>query len=337
MLAALAVILAAGASCGAAPPGLPGRDSAAIREVAEGKRSVANAAWWGFDPINATSALQSAIRSGAATVLVPNVGMPWIIDPIYLESGQEIDLERGVEIRARRGGFRGKVDALFKLENKSNVAIKGYGATLRMNKDDYRRAPYEKAEWRHCVSIFGGTDVRISGVTLAECGGDGIYIAGGGRPYSKDIVIKDVVSENNYRQAISVISVEHLRIEDSVLRGTEGTPPSAGVDFEPNVPADRLTGITMKDCVIEKNASYGIWVYAGRLAAGSLPVAISIEGGRVSGNGEGALFIESGKAKGAVSIRGTALSGKRSLSAARGFDIKIEDVAPDAAAAKQGP
>jgi Right handed beta helix region len=314
-----------GASAAAANPAP--RDPAAIRELAEGKRKVANAAWWGFDPVNATAALQSAIRSGAATVIVPNVGQPWIVDPIFLESDQEIDLEKGVEIRARPGGFRGKADALLKLVNKSNVTIKGYGAALRMRKEDYRKAPYEKAEWRSCLSIFGGTNIRVLGLTLADSGGDGVYIAGGRRPYSKNILIKDVTADNNYRQGISVISVDGLRIEGSILRGTEGTPPGAGIDFEPNVATDRLSGITMKDCVIENNESYGIWVYGGRLSADSAPIEIDVEGGRVAGNRAGAVFIESKKVKGHVAIRGAELAGARTWKEPGALIVKIEPAA----------
>src|SRR6185312_14713926 len=181
----------------------PGRDPAAIRELAAGKRTDANAAWWGFEPANATAALQAAIRSGAKTVIVPNVGRPWIVDPIFLESDQEIDLEPGVEIRARPGGFRGASDELFKLDGKSNVVIKGYGALVSMRKDDYRSPPYAPSEWRDCLGIYGGTNIKILGLTFSNSGGDGIYIAGAGddRPFSRNILVKDVVSENNYRQA----------------------------------------------------------------------------------------------------------------------------------------
>ncbi len=300
------------------------RDEKAVQEVLAGKRATANAAWWGFNPMNATAALQAAIRSGAAKVIVPNVGKPWIVDPIFLESNQEIDLEPGVEIQARRGEFLGKTDMLFKLVDKTSVTLNGYGAVLSMHKEDYRKVPYSIAEWRSCLGIYGGWNIKIYGITCANSGGDGIYIAGGGRLFSKDIVIKDVVADNNYRQAISVISVDGLLIEGAVLRGTEGTKPGAGIDFEPNGPTDRLSRIVMKNCVIEKNQSYGIWVYTGMLAPDSQPVQIDIEGGTVGGNGAGALFVESRKARGAMSIRSVKLGGKRSLELSKFFTVNID-------------
>lgn len=300
------------------------RDSEAVMAVLRGERTDANAAWWGFDPDNATAALQAAIRSGAATVVVPDMGRPWLVDPIVLEGDQEILLEKGVEIQARPGGFHGRSDMLMRLRDKSNVTIRGYGAVLRMRKEDYRRAPYVKSEFRACLAVYGGTNVRIEGITCASSGGDGIYIAGGMRPYSKDVVIKGVVADDNYRQGISVISVDGLLIEDTVLRGTEGTKPGAGIDFEPNKPTERLTGILLKNCLIEKNESYGIWVYTGNLTADSAPVDITISGGKVSDNGAGALFVQTRSARGALTVRSTRLDGKRSIKTSESFVVDID-------------
>jgi hypothetical protein len=313
------------------PDGWP-RDPKAIQEVGEGKRKIADASWWGFDPVNATAALQAAIRSGAATVIVPNVGKPWIIDPVFLESDQEIEFKRGVEIQARQGGFLDGNDSLFKLENKENIKLSGYGANLLMRKEDYRKAPYERAEWRHCLSLLGGTNIQILGIKCTNSGGDGIFVGRAlrGRPYSKNITIKDFVSESAYRQGISVISVDGLLIEGAILRGTEGTEPSAGIDFEPDYPDERLVGITMKNCLVEKNEGYGILVAVSHLAYGFGPIQIAIEGGRVAENGLGALAVRPGKIKGRVAVRSTDLVGIKQLGKPRSLvvDISTESAVP---------
>ena len=62
----------------------------AVKEVLSGKRTVANAAWWGFDEFDATEALQSAINSGAKRVIVPNMTRDWIVRPINLAGDQEL-------------------------------------------------------------------------------------------------------------------------------------------------------------------------------------------------------------------------------------------------------
>ena len=52
----------------------------AIEEVRAGKRPVAQASWWGFDPAESTAALQAAIDSAAKKVVVEKMPSPWIVD-----------------------------------------------------------------------------------------------------------------------------------------------------------------------------------------------------------------------------------------------------------------
>ena len=46
----------------------------AAAEAAAGERDTASAAWWGFDPEDATDTLQQAIDSGVSRLLVPYMG-----------------------------------------------------------------------------------------------------------------------------------------------------------------------------------------------------------------------------------------------------------------------
>lgn len=226
----------------------------AIDDVAAGKLTEAKASWWGFSEADSTAALQAAINSGVRKLTIDDVGKPWIVQPIQLASHQEIVLEKGVTVLARRGMFRGRNDSLFNIIGKEDVTIRGYGATLRMWRDDYARAPYSKAEWRMALNLGGAKDVKIYGLTLAESGGDGIYVGAGpdGGP-CRNVLIKDVVCDSNYRQGISVINAENLRIEDCVLKNTDGTAPRAGIDFEPNGPKERLVNCVLRNCLIRKN------------------------------------------------------------------------------------
>src|SRR4051812_38465535 len=51
-----------------------------VKEVANGTRTVASAAWWGFNGIDALPALQAALGSNADTVIVPDMdGSQWRI------------------------------------------------------------------------------------------------------------------------------------------------------------------------------------------------------------------------------------------------------------------
>ena len=55
-----------------------------------------------------TEALQAAIQSGAKRVVVPNMTKDWIVRPIQLAGNQELILEDGVVITAKRGEYRSR-------------------------------------------------------------------------------------------------------------------------------------------------------------------------------------------------------------------------------------
>lgn len=214
----IAPVAAAAAARGANPQ--------AIEEVRTGKRPVAQASWWGFQPEESTAALQAAIDSGAKKVVVEKMPSAWIVDQIRLASDQELYFEAGVEVLAKKGAFHGSADSLFSAAGKKNIRLIGPGATLRMRRADYDGKDYRHAEWRHVLKLHGCTGITVEGLTLAESGGDGIYLgAGPGGAPCKDVVIRDVVCDRNYRQGISVISAENLLIERCVLKDTAGTPP----------------------------------------------------------------------------------------------------------------
>lgn len=262
----------------------------AIAEVQSGQRTEANAAWWGFNPEDATETLQAAIRSGAKKVIVPNVGKDWIVRPIHLVSDQEIFLEPGVVITAQRGAYRGRGDSVLNADNVTNLVIRGYGATVRMQKEDYIvgkvlkdlgwnrwYGQYEKAEWRMTLAIRGCVNVKVEGLSLRDSGGDGIYVAGGKLGHSKNINIKDVVCDNNYRQGISVISVNGLLVEDSQFNNTWGTPPSSGVDLEPDSPQELMQNVVFRNCSFKDNYGDGIEVFLANLRSNPPPVSILFE------------------------------------------------------------
>ncbi|NUM56752.1 MAG: right-handed parallel beta-helix repeat-containing protein [Candidatus Hydrogenedentes bacterium] len=289
LFAVAGLIFSAGAS-GNAP------DPKAVEEVASGARTEANAAWWGFNEEDSTDALQAAINSGAKRVVIPNMTKEWIVRPITLAGNQEIVLEPGAAVVAKRGEFRGKGDSLFRASNIENLTIRGYGAKLRMQKEDYIVGDvihrmgwerwfgqYEKAEWRSGLSLNGCSNVVVEGLTICDTGGDGIYVAGGKekRP-CKNIVLRDVVCDNNYRQGISVISVDGLTVENCAFKNTWGTPPSAGVDIEPDSAHEMVKDIVFRNCSFTDNYGDGIEVFLAHQKLDSKPTSILFENCRVS-------------------------------------------------------
>ena len=326
---------------------MPGntKNAQAVAEVLSGKRVVANAAWWGFDEEDATEALQSAINSGAKRVIVPNMTKDWIVRPVTLVGDQELVVEDGVVITAKRGEYRGGGDCVLTARDVSNLTIRGYGATVRMQKEDYivgkvlldmgwQRwfGQYVKAEWRMPLSLQGCRNVKVYGLTLRDSGGDGIIVGrGGARAYSQNIHIKDVVCDNNYRQGISVISVEGLLVENCVFQNTWGTPPSAGVDLEPDTPDERLRDIVFRNCLFADNYGDGIEVFLANLTPDSGDVSILFDNCRVTsrrGAGIRVTKVGDGGPRGVIEFRDCAVENTE------GYGIKVQEKSADRARLK---
>ncbi len=257
-----------------------------IDRVAAGEVREARASWWGFDPEDATACLQAAINSGVPKLIVEDMGSPWIVTPIMLVGNQEIVFEEGVVLLAKRGEYESTGATLMTARDVENVILRGYGATFRMWKEDYANPElYAKGEWRHCLQLRGARNMEVYGLTLASSGGDGIYLGIGPEGQTNtDITIKDVICDDNYRQGISVITAENLLIENTVMRNTGGTPPQAGIDFEPNKPQERLVNVVMRNCLTENNASTGYFFYLRALSGESEPVSIRLENCRSVGD-----------------------------------------------------
>jgi polygalacturonase len=313
-------------------------NSQAVAEVASGRRTTANAAWWGFNEEDSTAALQAAISSGARRVIIPNMGSgrDWIVRPIKLAGNQELYLEDGVVITAKRGEYRGRGDSVFTADSISNLVIRGYGATVRMQKEDYimgdvfarlkwdrNFGQYAKAEWRTTLSLLGVTNAEVLGLTLRDSGGDGIYVAGNhSQPFSKNIHLKDVVCENHYRQGISIISVEGLLAESSAFNNTWGTPPAAGVDIEPDAATDRVRDIVFRNCAFEHNYGDGIEIFLANLKASSADVSILFDNCRVRsrrGAGVRVTKVADDGPGGSIEFRNVAIDDTV------GYGIKVQD------------
>jgi len=254
-----------------------------------------DASTFGFESDDATFALQAAIDSGAKTVFVPNMGSDWIVRPIMLNSNhQEIVFEEGVVVCAKAGEFLRNTDCLFKAVAKQDLKLTGYGATLKMRKNDYLSSPYEEGEWRMGVGLWSCGNVTISGLTIRDTGGDGVYLGmwANEQNFCNDIVIRDVTFDNNYRQGISVISAERLLVENCIIRNTSGHSPQAGIDFEPNYDTQKLVDCVVRGTIIEGNSGNGILFSLTQMSSTNRNNAtVTIEKCSLIGNGERGLSL----------------------------------------------
>jgi hypothetical protein len=290
-----------------------------------------SAAWWGYDPHDATNALQAAIDSGAPVLVVPRMEGPWILSrTLTLRTGGiEILMEPGVVILAAEGAFRGGGECLVEAIGAADFSIVGYGATLRMRKADYQKPPYERSQWRHALSLRGVVRARIAGLSIESSGGDGIYVGTLGprrtRAPCEDVILKDLEIVDNNRQGISVISAKRLLIEHCRIAGTSGALPMAGIDFEPNSADPGFEDCTVRGCTIEGNRGVGILFALGNLDANDAPVSIRVEDCTVN-NPPIAISVMglAGGTRGSLTFSGGSFAGLRLVEPSESLTVRFE-------------
>ena len=206
----------------------------------------------------------------------------WFVRPLFLRQGnRNIILEPGVILMAKKNEFRGVTDSLLTLKSVSNVTLEATGATLQMRKSEYAQPPYHRAEWRMALSLRGCNNVTVRGGSYRESGGDGIYIAGGGgKLYSSNITIMGVTADANWRNGMSVISVDGLTVSDSVFANTNGTNPQCGIDLEPdaNTPPMRMERVVFRNVTVTNNTRCGFQTGLYGLANSTRNVSVLVDG-----------------------------------------------------------
>lgn len=199
---------------------------------------------------NATAAqLQKLLQDGGTDVLVaplPGDEPAWVVgQPLTLtQSHQRVTFAPGTLILAANDTFHGATECLFTIgsyperlapgvpgpPSLTNLSVVGYGAVWRMRRQDYAKTSsgrtngwYTVSEYRNGLTIEGCSHVSIEGITIQETGGDGIYIN-----TVWNVSITRVMISGGYRNGISVIAADGLRVEHSIVRNTRGTDPEAG-------------------------------------------------------------------------------------------------------------
>ncbi len=101
----------------------------------------------------------------------------------------------------------------------------------------------------------GAKHVTIANVTVKDMWGDGFYVHG-----SVDVTFCSVIADNNRRQGLSIIDVDGLLVTNSEFKNTRGTRPAAGIDFEPNDPAEKIINVHIENSKFTDNEGPGILI-----------------------------------------------------------------------------
>lgn len=242
--------------------------------AAAAAEDMVKASSFGWNAADATKCLEAAIASGARTVRVDKQTGDWVVShPISLRSDQEIVFEDGVIVSAKPGCFKGITDALFRAKHVTNSVMRGEGrAVLRMRKRDYLdEKQYRSAEWRHCISTQSPVNFQVRNLTVQSSGGDGVYVNG-----CRNMLVEDVVSDDNLRQGISVISVDGLVVRNCTFKNTWGGLPECGIDIEPHIDRCQVRNVLIENCRFVDNRCHGIAMNLSGLSDKSKEVSITV-------------------------------------------------------------
>lgn len=204
------------------------------------------------DSLDDTLAIQKSINytssiGGGTVYLSPGI---YLINPdasINMKSSIQLDLSKGVTFKALASNNTNYEIINFSNVNNSSVI----GGKIIGERSIHKGTG---GEWGMGIFISGGSNIKIDGVDISDCWGDGIYIGG---ILSTNISIDNIISDNNRRQGLSVTNVDGLKVSNSEFKNTNGTLPQAGIDIEPN-PKESAKNITITNIKSYNNKGSGI-------------------------------------------------------------------------------
>lgn len=155
----------------------------------------------------------------------------------------------------------------YRIYNSSNITIKG-GSILG---DRDKHIGEYRGEWGYLIAISGSKNITIDGTKVSKAWGDGIniqYLTSETTlpTYTRtphNITIKNVISDMNRRQGLSIEAGVDIVIKNSEFTNTSGTAPQSGIDLEPSTSDSVISNVTMDGCYFNNNANRNLTAYGG--------------------------------------------------------------------------
>jgi len=238
-----------------------------------------------------TEAINKAIRAASAqnirTVYIP-AGTYLInaLESVRPLSHMRVYLAPNAVLQAIPNGSENY--AVIRMENLADVEIRG--GTIIGEREAHTGTT---GQWGMGIDMEGCSGITVSDISIANCWGDGIYIGStNAQNYCEDILIERFDLDNNRRQGISLISGRNVTIRDGIIANTQGHPPQAGIDLEPNEFDESMQDILLENLQTINNAGFGIDFWLGQCAGSPRQFSLTIRNHRDKASGEGSLHTD---------------------------------------------
>lgn len=204
---------------------------------------------------------------GGGVVFIPRMQQSYMIDAlksIILKDNVTLELGDGAVLQAMPNNS--STYQIIRIYDVKNASIIGRGSII----GDRNNHNGTTGEWGHGIAIKGATNVLLEGFVIRDLWGDGISVSKTTNPnfsmnHSKNVTIRNVISINNRRQGMSVITVDGLYVYDSEFNDTNGTDPQFGIDFEPDDDDILMDNIYLKNVKFKNNIGGGITINLNKL------------------------------------------------------------------------
>lgn len=180
-----------------------------------------------------------------------------------LKLSSNTDITLNTSIKLKPNNFQSY--NIIEVRNKNNISIRG--GHIWGDIATHKYVGSSTHEWGMGIFIYSSSNIRIENTIISNCTGDGIYVGGGDEHSimdnlfaSKNIYLSSVTCDSNRRQGLSIIHVDGMSVNKChfVNTGTiKSTPPSAGLDIEPNLTSQRnnsVRNVKIQECVFLNNS-----------------------------------------------------------------------------------
>ncbi|MEN9413356.1 MAG: hypothetical protein RLZZ342_443 [Candidatus Parcubacteria bacterium] len=269
-------------------------------------------------PADSQRAAEALMKSGSQQLVFDDAsaGAPIKVLNLSVPSNTEVLIKSGVVLMA--GPSSNTADNIFRIEDVSHVSIRGEsGARLTADK-----SAYANGEWRHHIFITSSEYITISGLTIENSGGDGIYIGSryklsstSGEFINNQIKISGNKIDNNSRNGISLIQGRNIYIEDNIVSRTRSEPgtqvashgPHAGIDVEPNESFEQLYNVRVTNNTFTDNQAFGISLSLAAARGGTSPLNVVLDANIISGSNIGISISAPVLNPGLIALRGNSI------------------------------